>query len=108
MPDDAILTTVPPAILRQAQAHLACLQEFNAGIARWRAMEQRIGGAGRYEFEFRCARETDVQQSQQWLDTFTVLARTNGVDPEAVFTALGGRPALEPWSAAARAWQPPL
>jgi hypothetical protein len=79
--DDALLTAVPTAILRQVRAHLACLREFNAGLARWRALEQRVGGAGRYEYEYRLH------------------------DPEAVFAALGGRPALEPWSPAAWAWQ---
>ena len=102
---DAILTTVPTTILRQVQAHLACLRAFNAGIARMRALEQRVGGAGRYEWEFRGAREADAQQSQAWLERFVALARTNGVDPEVVFRALGGRPALEPWSPAALAWQ---
>jgi hypothetical protein len=104
---DAILTTVPTTILRQVQAHLACLREFNAGIARMRALEQRVGGAGRYEFEYRLQREPAAQQSCAWLDRFAALARTNGIDPEAVCTALGGRPALEAWSPAALAWQRP-
>jgi hypothetical protein len=43
--------------------------------------------------------------SVAWLDHFADLAREHGVDPEAVFTALGGRPTLEPWSPAAQAWQ---
>jgi hypothetical protein len=98
---------VPPAILRQVQTHLAGLRAFNAGIARMRALEQRVGSAGRYEAEFRHAREAAAQQSVAWLDRFTALARTNGVDPEAVFSALGGRSALEPWSPVARAWQRP-
>jgi hypothetical protein len=105
MDDDAILTTVPTAIRRQVRAHLACLREFNAGLARWRALEQRVGGAGRYEYEYRLQREPEAQQSVAWLDHFAALARNNHVDPEAVFAALGGRPALEPWSPAARSWQ---
>jgi hypothetical protein len=100
-----ILTEVPIHLLQQVKHHLACLHTFNAGIARWRTMEHRVGGAGRYEYEFRCSREADAQQSQQWLDTFATLARTHGVDPDAVFAALGGRPPLEPWSPAAQAWQ---
>ena len=100
-----ILTEVPAQILRQVKHHLACLREFNAGVSRWRALEQRLGTPGRYEYEFRLARERGVQQSGAWLDHFADLARHNGIDPEAVFTALGGRPALEPWSPAAQAWQ---
>jgi hypothetical protein len=107
MSDEAILTTVPPAILRQVQSHLARLRAFQAGIARMRALEQRVGSAGRYEYEFRLQREPEAQQSVAWLDRFAALARTNGVDSEAVFTALGERPALEPWSPAALAWQRP-
>jgi hypothetical protein len=103
--NDALLTAVPTAILRQVQAHLACLREFNASIARWRALEQRVGGAGRYEYEYRLQREPEAQQSVAWLDRFAALARNNHVDPEVVFAALGGRPALEPWSPAAQAWQ---
>jgi hypothetical protein len=100
-----MLHRVPVHILQRVKAHLACLHEFNAAIVRWRAIEQRLGGAGRYEFEYRLARETEVQQSQQWLDTFATLAQKNGIDPAAVFAALGGRPLLEPWSSAAQAWR---
>jgi hypothetical protein len=106
MPDD-LLIAVPPQILQRVQSHLAALRAFNAGIARMRALEQRVGGAGRYEYEFRLQREPEAEQSQAWLDRFAALARTNGVDPEAVFTALGERPALEPWSPAALAWPRP-
>ena len=104
-PTDAILHEVPRRLLDQVTRHLAGLQAFNAGIARWRAMEQRVGAPGRYEYEFRDQREHEAQQSVVWLDRFAALAREHGIDPEAVFTALGGRPALEPWSPAARTWQ---
>ena len=107
MHDEAILTAVPTAILRQVHAHLARLHAFNAGIAHMRALEQRVGARGRYEYEFRLQREPEAEQSQAWLDRFTTLAHTNGVDPDAVFHALGGRPALEPWSPAALTWQRP-
>jgi hypothetical protein len=106
VPDD-LLTAVPTAILRQVQAHLAGLQEFNAGIARMRTLEQRVGTPGRYEYEFRLQREPEAHQSVAWLERFAALARPNGVDHEAVFSALGGYPALEPWSPAALAWQRP-
>ena len=105
MPTDESLRKVPMRLLEQAKRHLACLHAFNAGIARWRAMEQRVGTPGRYEYEFRCQREPEAQQSVAWLDRFATLARDNGVDPEAVFAALGGRPAMEPWSSAAQDWQ---
>jgi len=105
--DNAILTTVPPQILQRVQAHLAALRAFNAGIARMRALEQRVGSAGRYEYAFRLQREPEAQQSQARLDRFATLARPNGVDPDEVFSALGGRPALEPWSPAAPTWQRP-
>jgi hypothetical protein len=98
-------TAVPRRLLDQAQQHLASLHAFNAGVARMRTLEQRVGGAGRYEYEFRLQREAAAEQSQAWLDRFAVLARTNSVDPEAVFSALGGCPTLEPWSPAALAWQ---
>jgi hypothetical protein len=107
MYDEAILTAVPAAILRQVHAHLARLHAFNAGIARMRTLEQRVGSPGRYEYEFRLQREPEAERSQAWLARFVALARTNGVDAEAVFTALGGRSALEPWSPAALAWQHP-
>jgi hypothetical protein len=72
-----------------------------------RALEQHVGARGRYEYEFRLQREPEAQKSQTWLVRFVELARTNGVDPDAVFSALGGCPALEPWSPAALAWQRP-
>jgi hypothetical protein len=50
-PTDAILHEVPQRLLEQAKRHLASLQAFNAGIARWREMEQRVGAPGRYEYE---------------------------------------------------------
>jgi hypothetical protein len=104
-PTDAILREVPWRLLEQVKGHLASLRAFNAGIARWRAMEQRVSAPGRYEYEFRCQREPEAQQSVAWLDRFAVLAREHNVDPDAIFTALGGRPTLEPWSSAAQAWQ---
>jgi hypothetical protein len=100
-----VLHKVPASILQRVTAHLACLHEFNAGIVRWRTLEQRIGSTGRYEYEYRLACETAAQQSQHWLDTFATLAQKNDIDPEAVFAALGGRPILAPWSPAALAWQ---
>ena len=103
MPDD-IRTTVPAQLLQRVQHHLAGLRAFNAGIARMRVLESRLGSPGRYEWEFRLQREPQAQESVAWLDRFAALARTNGVDPEAVYAALGGCPALEPWSNAARAW----
>jgi hypothetical protein len=53
----------------------------------------------------RLQQEPDAQQSVDWLERFATLAREHDVDPDAIFTALGGRPTLEPWSPAARAWQ---
>jgi hypothetical protein len=105
MPTDDILAEVPKHLLTQARHHLACLQAFNAGIARMRALEQRIGSPGRYEYEYRLQREPDALHSIAWLERFTAQAREHGIDPEVVFAALGGRPTLEPWSPAAQAWQ---
>jgi hypothetical protein len=105
--DNTTLTAIPPQILQRVQFHLAALRAFNAGIARMRVLEQRVGSAGRYEYEFRLQREPEAHQSVAWLARFATLARPNGVDPEAVFTALGGHPALESWSPAALAWQQP-
>ena len=98
-----ILTAVPPLLLQRVKNHLAHLRAFNAGITRMRALEQRVGSPGRYEWEFRLQREPQAQDSVAWLDRFTALARTNGVDPDVVWIALGGRPAIEPWSPAAQA-----
>jgi hypothetical protein len=100
-----VLTNVPALILQRVRQHLAGLRAFNTGIARMRALEQQVGSPGRYEYEYRLQREPAAAQSQAWLDDFAGLARTKGVDPEAVFTALGGRPVLERWSPAARTWQ---
>jgi hypothetical protein len=102
---DDIRIAVPRRLLDQAHQHLARLHAFNAGVARMRTLEQRVGAPGRYEYEFRLQREPEAYRSVAWLERFAALAHTNGVDPEAVFTALGGRPALEAWSPAALAWQ---
>jgi hypothetical protein len=104
-PTDALLREVPRHLLTLAKEHLAGLHAFNAGIARMRALEQRVGSPCRYEYEYRLQREPDAQQRGTWLDRFAAQAREHGVDPEAVFTALGGRPTPEPWSPAAQAWQ---
>jgi hypothetical protein len=105
MPTDDILHEVPRHLLTRARQHLAGLQAFNAGIARMRALEQRVGSPGRYEWEFRLQREAEAQQSVAWLEQFATLAREHGIDPDALFAALGGCPTLEPWSPAAQAWQ---
>ena len=105
MPTDDIIREVPRYLLTRARQHLAGLQAFNAGITRMRALEQRVGSPGRYEWEFRLQREPDAQRSIAWLDQFATLAREHSIDPEAVFAALGRCPPLEPWSPAAQAWQ---
>lgn len=104
-PTDAILREVPQHLHTQARQHLARLHASNAGIACMRALEQRLGSPGRYEYEFRLQCEPEALRSVAWLDRFAAQARIHGVDPEAVYAALGGRPALEPWSPAAQAWQ---
>ena len=40
-----------------------------------RALESRVGSAGRYEWEFRLQREPQAQESVAWLDRFATLAR---------------------------------
>lgn len=104
---DTLLREVPRHLLTQTRQPLARLQAFNVGIARMRALEQRLGSPGRYEYEFRLQREPEAQQSVAWLGRFGAQAREHGIDPDAVYAALGGRPTLEPWSAAAQAWQQP-
>ena len=51
--------------------------------------------------------EPAAQARVAWLDRFAAQACEHDIDPEAVFTALGGRPTLEPWSEAAWAWRRP-
>ena len=100
-----MLERIPSTVLRQVRTRLSEIAAFNGEIERWRAPEARLGQAGRYEYEYRVACEPQVQQAHAWLARFAEAARRNGMDPAAVYTALGSTPAIAPWSAAARAWQ---
>jgi hypothetical protein len=100
-----ILERIPSTVLRQVRTRLAEIAAFNGEIERWRALEARLGQIGRYEFEYRMACEPQVQQALAWLARFAETARRNGIEPDAVYAALGSTPAIAPWSDAARAWQ---
>jgi hypothetical protein len=104
-----ILTQIPHAVLSHVEWALSVIAQFNDAIRQCRAIEAHTGSAGRYEWEYRTgptgqAAADRAHQAVQRLDAFSERARQQGIDPEAVITALHGETTPLPWSDAASAW----
>ena len=103
--------TIPPRVRERVASALAQLRRWNASLEQARAMEQVAQAPGRYEYEIRytasgATARQQLAQAEATLATFETLAPANGVDPEMVYAALGGRPALLPEGAHVPAWRP--
>ena len=93
--------TVPPRVLARVQHALVTLRAWNAALLQARAMEAVAHQPGRYEYDLRYSDDAGLDQQRTWtveawlfLEQFEVLAAMHGVDPEAVYTTYGGKPAL--------------
>jgi hypothetical protein len=109
--DPAVLTLIPPRVLGRVQQALQHLHAWNTTLGHARGMEAVAHQPGRYEYDLRhgvteAPRRARVAEALTTLATFEALALTNGVDPEAVYAALGGKPALLPEGAHVHAWRP--
>ena len=105
-----ILTKIPHAVLSPVKWALGAIAQFNDAIRQCRTIEAHTGSAGRYEWEYRIgpagqAAADRAHQAVQRLDAFSERARQQGIDPEAVITALPGETTPLPWSDAARDWR---
>ena len=95
---------IPLQYLDQAARHLSALRNFNEQVARYRDLECRVGGSGRYECEFREKQEGLADAASAQLDHLEHLAQVNGEPLDALYQGQT-RPAKEPWSVAAVAWR---
>jgi hypothetical protein len=98
---------LPLRVLRVIEHQLHTVREFNTEVLRYRSLDQQLGANGRYEYEYRSSAHVRVQLATHRLDDLAVVMRRQGHDPETLFAALGGRPALEPLSPEAAAWTHP-
>jgi hypothetical protein len=108
-----ILTDVPPRYVGRVQGALRQIHTWNDAVHHARRMEALAGSPGRYEFELRYstgeqARRTPLDQALATLADFEHLARQHGVDPDAVYQALGGKPVPEPEGPHVHDWSPHL
>ncbi len=100
-----ILDQIPPTILQSIRRHLEVIHGFNTEVRRARDLERMVGSPGRYEWEFRLAREPQAQASTAWLAQCATQAATRGIDAQTVYATLSTTPTLLPWSDAAQAWR---
>ena len=94
----ALLTAVHPRVQDRLRCALGSLRAWQAMVESARHTERLFGSPGRYEWETRTSLahatlRAQAMQAEETLTEFARLAQRNGVDPEAVIEALGGRPA---------------
>ena len=105
-------TQVPPLVLARVEQALSTLRAWNVAIEQARRMEDVAHQPGRYEYDLRYGEEaglhaqrTRTVEAWRWLEHFARLAVTNGVDPDALYATLGGKPALVAEGAQVQAWR---
>lgn len=109
MPD--ILADIPCGVLGQVQRAFRTFHTWNDTIKDVRRAEALAGAPGRYEYDIRygsagAGTRMPVAQAHETLRRFESEAVTHGVDPEAVYAALGGKPALLPEGPYVHEWHP--
>jgi hypothetical protein len=102
---------VPPHVRDRVAGALNALRAWNGLIEQARHMEGIAGQSGRYEYELRYGQNGDgyrtrLAQAQATLAQFEALAAQNGVDAQAVYTVLGGKPVLYEEGAQVHDWRP--
>jgi hypothetical protein len=105
-PEEPAAPTVPDGVRRAVEGALETLRGIKSGIDDAAALEQKIGGNGRYQADALRNRQTDIERAQETLAEFRKHAPDNGIDPEAFIASLGGEPDLTPSEAAAE-WLKP-
>lgn len=98
---------IPQDILDHVALHVRRITQFNEEMARLRALGERYGSPGRYEWEYRMGQtQALVEASAARLTELERRAQAQGEDPQALY---GGqpRPVVEPWSPEALSWHRP-
>ena len=106
------LTAVPRRWQDRLRCALGALRTWQAMLESARDTERLFGSPGRYEWEVRSGRaqaavRAQVTLAEATLAEFARLAQANGVDPEAVLVALGGRPAQDEEGPHVHEWRRP-
>ena len=106
-----ILADIPCRVLGRVQHAFRQLHAWNDAIKQARRMEVRAGAPGRYEYDLRYGSDgaslwQQIAKAEATLALFETVAATNGVDPEAVYAALGGKPTLLAEGPQVHKWHP--
>jgi len=99
--------TIPNGVRSRLEYHMGRNERTNQAIRQARQVEALAGSPGRYEWEYRATHDSDLEATQRFFAEFERLAQLNGIDPEAVYRAYGGKPQLLPWAPEALAWIAP-
>src|SRR5262249_52810462 len=99
-PNDAILAQVPKQVQTRIAWAFLDLIGWNGRVETCRLMEKKAGQPGRFEYDLRYGRDGESARAKrdlalQFLRDFAALARSKGLDPEAILKAMKGPPALE-------------
>ena len=110
--DTTRLTAVPLRWQDRLRCALGALRTWQAMLESARDTERLFGSPGRYEWEIRTSiahatLRAQGEQAEATLAEFARLAQANGVDPEAVLAALGGRPAQDEEGPHVHEWRRP-
>jgi hypothetical protein len=88
------MTQIPERILNQVAGAISGLHEIAQRLAESRALDQRFGGAGRYESEAYANRAGDIACCRAVLEKFEAAAGAKGIETGTIYAGFGGVPEL--------------
>ena len=98
---------IPFQVLTRIEFHAGQINAFNLSVETIRRDYVRFGDAGRYEWEYRLAHESAALASIAQLAEIEAIATARGISLDALYTHVGGKPEVLPWSPEALAWRQP-
>jgi hypothetical protein len=88
------MTQVPQTVLDRVGGAIARLHEIRQRLDESRALDERFGGAGRYESEAHANRAGDMSWALLVLAKFEASAGAKGIETGPIYAGFGGVPDL--------------
>jgi hypothetical protein len=110
--NDTILAQVPKQIQTRLAWAFLDITVWNGHVHTRRLMEAKAGQPGRFEYDLRygpegAAARATLRQAQDLMCLVERHGHAQGIDPQAVYAAMNGPPAIEPEGAAVGEWKRP-
>jgi hypothetical protein len=88
------MTQIPQTVLDRVGGAIARLHEIRQRLDESRALDERFGGAGRYESEAHTNRADDISWALAVLAKFEAAAGAKGFETGPIYAGFGGVPDL--------------